>query len=296
MNSSKKSFINFVPTGMVPTKSMTAYVPETVEEIVTDVLAAKNLGAAIAHLHARDKEGKPTYDKEIYRDIISGIREGEDKKTGKMILCVSTSGRNWPEFEKRSACLDLEGIAKPDMGSLTLGSLNFATQASVNPPRMVQMLAEKMLERGIKPELEIFDAGMINYAHYLIKKKILKPPYYFNVLFGNINSMQISPLSLGHTTALLPTNSVYAVAGLGSQQLDSNVMGLVSGGGIRLGIEDNIWYDRNKTELATNSKLLLRIRTIAHNLEMDFMTANEMRVRLDMKIVEENVEKLVHKA
>ncbi len=148
----------------------------------------------MVHLHARDPEtGEPTYKKETYQKIIDGIR----KHAPQIILGVSTSGRTYNEFEKRSECLDLEGALKPDFGSLTLSSLNFNKQASVNTPQMIQDLARKMLEKGIKPELEVFDLGMINYARYLIQKKLVQPPYYVNFILGNIACAQSDMLHLG---------------------------------------------------------------------------------------------------
>ena len=114
--------INFTPTGMIPTKEMTSLVPVTVQEIIDDVLEAAEIGITMVHLHARDeKTGAPTYESEVYGRIIEGIR----KSHGDLIICVSLSGRNVSEFEKRADPLKLEGKLKPDMGSLTLSSLNF---------------------------------------------------------------------------------------------------------------------------------------------------------------------------
>jgi uncharacterized protein (DUF849 family) len=127
----------------------------------------------MVHLHARDPlTGQPAFEKEIYGQIIREIR----KRNRDLILCVSTSGRLFNEFAKRADCLDLEGDLKPDFASLTLSSLNFNKEASVNSPQMIQDLSARMLERNIKPELEVFDLGMINYARYLIQKGLLKPP------------------------------------------------------------------------------------------------------------------------
>jgi len=145
----KNGFIlNFTPTGMIPTKTMTPLVPITPAEVVAQVLDVVELGVNMVHLHARDPEsGMPTFKKEIYAEIISGIREVNED----LIICVSTSGRNFFEFEKRSEVLDLKGRLKPDFGSLTLSSLNFNKQASVNSPEMIKALAGKMLENGIRP-------------------------------------------------------------------------------------------------------------------------------------------------
>lgn len=259
----KKFILNFTPTGMIPTKEMTPHVPITTEEIIEDVLVASSLGATMVHLHARDPiTGLPTYKKEVYAKIIEGIR----KKNREIILCLSTSGRNFKSFDKRSECLDLKNETKPDFGSLTLSSLNFNKIASINPPEMIIKLAKKMLENKIKPELEVFDLGMINYAKYLIKKKLLRPPYYFNFILGNIACAQADFFHLGLLIRELPPDSFWSVGGIGNVQLDMNVLALISGGGVRVGLEDNIWFDENRTKLATNTSLIERIISISEKL------------------------------
>jgi uncharacterized protein (DUF849 family) len=168
---------------MIPTKEMTPHVPVSVSEIVEDVHEALEIGITVVHLHARDENsGAPTYKVNVYRNIIEGIR----KFSKDLVVCVSLSGRTFQEFEKRAESLQLEGDLKPDMGSLTLSSINFNRQASVSSPDMIQSLAREMKRRGILAELEAFDAGMINYAKYMIKKGLLEPPHYFNLLLGNM--------------------------------------------------------------------------------------------------------------
>src|SRR3989338_6937868 len=256
----KNFILNFTPTGMIPTREMTPKVPIQVPEIIEQVLEAADLGANMVHIHARDpKDGLPTFEKDIYADIIRGIRA----KNKDLVICVSTSGRNFPEFEKRSACLDLTGGLKPDFGSLALSSLNFNKQASINTPDMIQALARKMLDNGIKPELEVFDLGMINYAHYLIQKGLIKPPYYFNLILGNIACAQANLLSLGLMIKELPPDSIWSVGGIGNFQLKMNAISIVEGGGVRIGLEDNIFFDNEKTQLASNSDLIRRILDIA---------------------------------
>jgi len=162
----QKLIINFTPTGMIPTKEMTRHVPITINEIVEDVHRAYELGITLAHIHARDETtGVPTYKKEVYADIISGIR----KYAPDLVICASLSGRNFNTFDKRSEVLSLDGDLKPDMGSLTLSSLNFNKVASMNAPNMIEDLAKAMKSKGIVPELEVFDVGMINFGNYLIK-------------------------------------------------------------------------------------------------------------------------------
>lgn len=159
--------LNFAPTGMIPTKQMTPYGAIGIQEVVEDVHAAYELGVTIVHLHARDEvTGVPTYRPEVYGKLIEGIRDFAKD----LILCVSMSGRTFEELEKRAAPLQLEGDLKPDMGSLTLSSVNFNQIASVNSPQTIQALAAEMKRRGVLAELEAFDAGMINYAKYLERK------------------------------------------------------------------------------------------------------------------------------
>jgi uncharacterized protein (DUF849 family) len=277
---SKKFILNFVPTGMIPTKTMTPHVPVTPEEIVEQVLEAISLGVNMVHLHARDpKTGEPAYKKEIYQKIIEGIRR-YDKQ---IILGVSTSGRTHPEFEQRSECLDLEGELKPDFGSLTLSSLNFNKQASISTPGMIQDLARKMLEKGIKPELEVFDLGMINYAKYLIRTKLIKPPYYVNFILGNIACAQSDMLHLGLLIHELPGRTFWSAGGVGDYQFQTNIMALIAGGGVRIGIEDNIFYDRGRKKLATNMELLKRIIEVAGMLDFEPYKASELRKKLELE-------------
>jgi uncharacterized protein (DUF849 family) len=269
-----KFILNFAPTGMIPTKEMTPYVPIRPKEIIDDVLSAVDLGITMVHLHVRNPEtGEPSYKKELYAEIIRGIRTKEKD----LILCVSTSGRNFSEFEKRSECLKLDGELKPDFGSLTLSSLNFNKQASINSPQMIQDLARMMLERGIKPELEVFDLGMINYAKYLISKGLLRAPYYFNLILGNIACAQADILHLGLMIKELPEGSIWSVGGVGNYQLQMNIIAIISDGGVRIGLEDNIWYDVERTRLATNRDLVERIVSISRAMGLVPFTPKEAR-------------------
>lgn len=269
-----KFILNFTPTGLIPTTEMTPHVPITPEAIAQQVLDVADLGANMAHLHVREPDsGEPTYRKELYAEIINAIR----KKDKNLILCVSTSGRYFGEFDKRSECLDLDGNVKPDFASLTLSSANFNKQASINTPQIIQQLAGKMLKKGIRPELEVFDFGMINYARYLIKKKLLTPPYYFNLILGNIACAQADMLHLGLMIKELPEGSIWSAGGIGNYQLKINIMSILSGGGVRIGIEDNIWYDTERTNLATNHGLVKRIVSIAQTLGYSPYTVKEAR-------------------
>jgi uncharacterized protein (DUF849 family) len=267
--------LSFCPTGMVPNKSDNPNVPITPREIVDCVREAVQLGITSVHIHARREDETPAWEKHYYEKIISGIRDFDEH----LVLCVTTSGRDVSEFNKRSAVLELDGECKPDMGSLTLSSLNFARQASVNSPETVQALARKMLNLGIKPELEIFDLGMLNYVKYLQKKELITPPYVVNLLLGNVASMQADFAELGLAIDRLPENSIFLVAGIGEYQLKANIMGLLSNGGVRVGLEDNLFMDNKRQTLASNFELLNRIIKIAAQLERTPMSGEMFRSR-----------------
>jgi len=272
--------INFTPTGMIPTKEMTPHVPITVQEIVEDIHEAVDIGITMVHLHARDeKTGEPAYKAEVYGDIIAGIRKFCDD----LVVCVSLSGRTFKEFEKRAAPLELTGDVKPDMGSLTLSSVNFNREASVSSPEMIQQLAEAMKLRGILPELEAFDIGMVNYAKYLEKRGLLEPPHYFNLILGNVACAQADLLHAGVMIRDLPPGSFWSLGGVGDCQLMVNSIAVAAGGGVRVGIEDDIWYDPARTKLARNADLVRRMHRLAEANERKVMTPAELRKLLNLQ-------------
>jgi uncharacterized protein (DUF849 family) len=272
--------LDFAPTGMIPTKEMTPYVPVTVQEIAEEVHEAIEIGITMVHLHARDEQtGEPTYKAEVYEKIIAGIR----KFSSDLIICVSLSGRSFSEFEKRADPLRLEGGVKPDMGSLALSSVNFNKQASVNDPSMIQALSREMKRRGILAELEAFDSGMINYARYLEGKGLLERPHYFNLILGNIACAQADLLHIGVMLRDLPPNSLWSAGGVGDYQLMMNSIAIAAGGGVRVGIEDNIWYDQSRTKLARNADLIRRIHSLAEVNEREIMKPAELRGLLNLE-------------
>lgn len=277
---SNNYIINFTPTGMLPKKSETPFVPIDVAEIIEDVREAWECGITMVHLHIRDAVTQsPCYKKETYAEIIKGIREFAPE----LIICVSTSGRNFSELQKRADVLQLKGDLKPDMASLTLSSLNFNKQASVNEPSMILSLAREMLDHGIKPELEVFDAGMINYAKYLISKDLLKAPFYFSLILGNIACAQADLLHIGIMIRDLPEQSLFSLGGVGDNQLPVNSLAVSMGYGVRVGLEDNLWYDRSRTKLASNLDLLQRIKEIGQANQRKIMPPTQLRALLGLQ-------------
>ena len=259
--------INFTPTGTQTTRD-NSYAPLIPKEIIESVHEANELGISIVHLHARDEITlENTYKKEVYQKIIEGVK----KYCPELLICVSLTGRNFPELEKRSEVLQL----LPDMGSLTMSSLNFPSGTSVNQPNMILSLIDEMDKYGVQPEIECFDTGMLNYTNYLISKGKLKTPYHINFILGNIYNGQCDLSNLSLIKNNLPSNSYVCLGGIGNQQLKSNLYGLLDFDGIRIGLEDNFYF-KNK-EKTTNIELLKRTHRIMNELDITHYKSNELR-------------------
>jgi uncharacterized protein (DUF849 family) len=259
---------------MVPTEVDNPHVPITPEEIIEDAVRCHEAGASIIHMHARGEEGRPTYRAEVYKRIIDGIRSNID-----VIICASTSGRCFQEFEKRSEVLAL----RPEMATLTMGSVNSRTDTLLNPPDVIMKLANRMWELGVKPELEIFEPGMLNYAKYLIKRGILtdKPPC-FNLFFGLLGGIPAELKDMGYLISSLPEGAVWGCAGIGRYQLRANVASIMFGGHVRVGLEDNLYFDDEGKELAANALLVRRLAEVAGLVGRRVATVGEAREILNI--------------
>jgi 3-keto-5-aminohexanoate cleavage enzyme len=268
--------INLCPTGMVPTRADTPHVPLTPQEVAADVRRCADAGASIVHIHPRDAEGRPSQDPAVAAAFIRAVRDAAPE----IIVCITTSGRVQHELEGRVKVLELEGDAKPEMASLTLGSLNFPKAASINAPETIVGLARRMQERGIVPELELFDSGMLDYAHYLRDRGVLGGPVYANILLGSLGTLAATPFNLALLVERLPPNTTWAAAGIGRYQFMMNRLAIAMGGGVRVGLEDNIWFDDERTELATNPRMVERLTRIARAMGREPATPSQVRQKL----------------
>lgn len=226
--------INVALTGAVPTKEDNPSLPTTPEEIAEDAIACAQAGAAIVHLHVRDEDGRPVHDAGFYESAIGPIRQ----KMPEIIVCATTSGRVDPDPSTRATVLRLDPLLRPDMASLTLGSFNFPGSVSYNPPDVIKALLEEMLAASIKPELEVFEAGMVNTAHSLIEEGLIQGTPYFNILLGSRGAAPAFVGTLAHIVDRLPPDSEWAAAGIGGFQRSMVVAGAVMGGNVRTGLED----------------------------------------------------------
>jgi len=235
MNGYRPMVVNVAPTGAVPVKRDNHQVPLAPAEIVADVLACAEEGASVAHIHVRDDDGMPVHRRDLYEQTIGPIRDARPD----LVLCVTTSSRVGAGLEARTVGLDLEPPLRPDMASLTLGSFNFPRTVSNNPPSEIRGLLERMAELGVRPELEVFELGMVNTLHALRDQGLITDPPVVNILLGSMGSAPAFVSDLGHIVERLPADAEWAAAGIGIYQRPMTIAAAIMDGNVRTGLEDN---------------------------------------------------------
>lgn len=264
-------------TGAETTKEKQPNLPVTPREQAEAAAEAVKAGASIIHLHVREDDGKPSQRLERFEESIRAIRE----KTPGVIIQISTGGAVGESIENRAKPLAL----KPEMASLNLGTMNFGEDVFYNHPKDIVGLAAKMQEHGVMPELEIYEAGMLEGAFRLAKQGIIREPLHFQFVLGVPGGMSGDPKNLVHLVSLMESHARkplhWGVAGVGRFQLPLAVQALVMGGHVRVGFEDNIFY--RKGELATsNAQLVERVARLSKELGREVATPAMTRKMLGL--------------
>lgn len=274
-----KVIITAALSGAMVFKNMTPYVPEQPDEIARDAYDCFNEGAAIVHIHARDKDGQPTGAKEVFEEIHNRIRQKCD-----IVLQDSTGSGGNVSLEDRVKCLE----AMPEMASLNMGSLMRQTGPNAGKPfsnltKDIEAWAKKMQELGIKPEMECYTPAMFRDVQNLIDKGLVEKPYYCNFVLGMKfqGAVDATPEYLTFMQQMLPQDSYFNVSSVGTAQLPLTTMAMIIGGAARVGLEDNIFY--RKGELAKNAQLVARAVRIARELNLEPATPDEAREILGLK-------------
>ena len=263
----EKFILTVAPTGNVPTREMNANVPLTPEEIGLTAGNVYNKGASIIHIHARDKQFKPTTNPEVFQKITGEI----NKHCPDLIIQYSTGARGGNTAQERSLPLSLS----PEMASLSTGSSNFYDRVNFNPPELIEFLAKTMQEKGIKPELEIFDTSMIHNALFYLEKGILTSPLHFNLVVNVPGSIKGSPKNLLFLTENLPPDCTFSVTAIGKAHLYMLTLALVLGGHVRVGLEDTLFLHDGTP--ASNESLVEQILQVAHSLGKEPASPSEAR-------------------
>jgi 3-keto-5-aminohexanoate cleavage enzyme len=263
----EKVIITVAPTGSLPQKRDNPNVPITPDEIIRCGVRCEAAGAAIIHVHVRNPEDEsPSSDYVLFKETCDGLRS----QTG-LIVQISTGGRAGMSYENRSERLQL----KPEMASLTTGSVNFPNSVYENSPELIARLARDMHQLGIKPEMEIFDISMIRNALDLVDIGLVESPLHMDFVMGLKGAIPATVENLVHLKNCLPAGSTWSVAGIGPHQLPMNIMALVMGGHCRVGLEDNIFY--RKGQHASNEQLVERMVRLAGELGREVATPDDAR-------------------
>ncbi|MCG8688750.1 MAG: 3-keto-5-aminohexanoate cleavage protein [Desulfobacterales bacterium] len=263
----EKLIITTALTGNVPTKKMNPSLPVTPDQIAQDVKDCSAAGSALFHVHARDKDEKPSLDPEIFKETVRLIKQSSPD----VIIQLSTGARAGKDWEDRAFPVKL----LPEMGSFTTGSNNLPGIIYENSPQFIEFLAKVFQETDVKPEIEVFEPGMINNAVFLQKKGYLKGPLHFDFVLGAPGSMPGSIKNLLFLSESIPAGSTWTVAGIGKNEIPLATAAILMGGHVRVGLEDNLYLPDGS--LASNVKLVETIVRIAKELGRDVAAPDEAR-------------------
>lgn len=248
------------------------YIPYTAEEIAAEALRCREAGAALVHLHVRKPDGTPSQEAALFGAAIGLIR----KQGCDIIIQTSTGGAVGMTGEERCGPLTLTGELKPEMATLTTGTVNFGEEIFANPRPLVRDIAKRIKAAGLKPEFEIFDAGMMDEAKYLNREGLVDFPGHFDFVLGVPGGLGARADALDYCRSQLPAGATWTCAAMGRHQLPMVELAAERGGNSRVGMEDNIFV--SKGVLAKGSfELVQKAVEIARAKGRTIATPNEAR-------------------
>jgi 3-keto-5-aminohexanoate cleavage enzyme len=269
----EKLIITAAVTGSLPTRKKTPYVPISPAEIVESGVRCEQAGASVIHVHARNPADETASTEfRLFEEIYHGLKERT-----RLVIQISTGGRAGMAYEQRSERLTL----KPEMASLTTGSVNFPDSVYANSPELIEKLAVDMKHFGIKPEIEIFDVSMVQNGVALAEKGLAETPLHFDFVMGLKGAIPATIENLVHLKNTIPAGSTWTVAGIGPAQLVMNAHAVLMGGHARIGLEDNIYF--GKGELAPNERFVERMVKLAGEFGRGVATPDEARRIMHLK-------------
>ena len=263
----EKLIITAAITGAELTKKENPNLPCSPEEQATAAWECHKAGASLIHLHVRDGQQKPSQEVERFQHVANLIQERCD-----VIVQFSTGGAVGESIENRKAPL----VLCPEMASLNMGSINFGNEVFINLPQDIEALMEEMKQRNSKPEIEVYDIGMLEYGISLVATGKIPQPAHFQFVMGTKYGVRATEENLKFMASKLPPGSTFTVAGIGKYQLEMAKPAIQMGGHVRCGMEDNIYY--TKGVLAqSNAQLVEQIGDLARNMGRKIASTTEAR-------------------
>jgi 3-keto-5-aminohexanoate cleavage enzyme len=265
--------ITCAPVGAEVRPDQTPYLPYTPTLLGETARAIREAGASIIHVHCRNDDGTNTHSVERFREAYDAIRTNSD-----LIVQFSTGGAIGMTPEERAGVLQL----RPEMATLTCGSVNFGDDIFENSFPIMRALLKKMNEFGVRPELEIFDKGHIANARKLARERLLSFPQHVDLVLGVPGGLEATVSNLADLVDDLPEGCTWSVAGIGRQQLPMAMTAIAMGGHVRVGLEDNLHYSRGR--LARNEELVARVARIAGEAGRPVATPDQARKLLGLAL------------
>jgi len=270
---SRKVIITVAPTGSIPTRKDTPYLPIMAEEVAQETRRAYEAGAAVVHLHARNPDtGGPSSDIGVFRDYLAAIRS-----CCPIITQITTGGGATTLGLSPEERLKPVEELKPDSASLNAGSMNFGRKLFSNTPDIMEAFTRRMKELKVMPEFEVYDLSMIQNVDYWIRRTgILDPPYQFSCVMGVMGGIPPTFKNLLAMKESLSTGDSWQSIGIGRHQIPMGTMGVLLGGNVRVGFEDNVYLEKGVLA-KSNAELVEKMGRIIRELGFEVATVEDAR-------------------
>jgi 3-keto-5-aminohexanoate cleavage enzyme len=261
--------ITVAPVGGELTRERQPHLPLTADEIAGEVARCREAGASIVHLHVRDEDGAPSQSRDHFAPAIDAIK----RSAPDIVIQTSTGGSVGMTEEERVQPLDL----KPEMATLTTGTVNFGDEVFENPFPLVERFFLRMREIGVQPEFEAFDTGMVETARLLTEEHDAEPRHrHFDLVLGVPGGMAGTAGAVVHMASILPSGATWSATGIGRTHLPVTLAALALGGHVRTGFEDTIYYGEGRLA-ETNAELIARVSRIAGEVGREVATPDQAR-------------------
>ena len=291
----KKVFITAALTGSGSTQDRSDKVPRSPEQIANDAIEAAKAGAAVVHCHVRDPEtGAPARDVHLYKEVVERIRASDTDVVvnltagmgGDIVfgppdapLPLQEAGTDMVSGAERVEHLE---VCRPEIATLDCGTMNFAEADYVmtNTPGMLRDMAQRMTDLGIQIEIEAFDTGHLWFAKQLVEEGVIRDPVMVQLCMGIPWGAPDDMNTFMAMVNNVPSDWVYSAFSIGKNQMPFVAAAVLSGGNVRVGLEDNLWLERGR--LASNAELVEKASGIIRAMGVDIMTPAEVRAELNL--------------
>ena len=261
--------ITVAPVGGELSREQQPSLPLAPDEIAEEVARCREAGASMVHLHVRDQAGAPTQSMESFDDAMEAIRRAAPD----IVIQPSTGGSVGMTEDERSQPLEL----KPEMATLTTGTVNFGDEVFANPYPLVERFFLRMRDLGVQPEFEVFDTGMVETAKRLTAVHDPEPRHqHYDLVLGVPGGMAGTPDAVLYMARSLPPGATWSATGIGRAHLPVTLTALALGGNVRTGFEDTIYYERGRLA-ASNEELIARVARLAREIGREIATPDQAR-------------------